>query len=182
MLGSERRLVTNRKQDVAVYLLPSGRHFQVEAEMQDEVHHMRIRMTVNHPSLKIKEVELEMPGVPDPLCTEARELAESLLGQNAVSGIQLSREGRNGTCLLLKDLFRTVLTMLIQAQYHVSRAELTGMFPGITEEQLFKIWTFARPDLKNSCLRYADDSPFMQRVEEAQWPRGVEKLLQKGAA
>ena len=43
MLGSERRLVTNRKQDVAVYLLPSGRHFQVEAEMQDEVHHMRIR-------------------------------------------------------------------------------------------------------------------------------------------
>ena len=174
----ERRLLTNRKQDITVYLLPDGKHFQVEAEMQDEIHHMRIRMTVgNHPYLKIKAVEFEMPGVPDPLCTEACRLAEVLVGQNAMSGLKYgSKDDKNKTCLLLKSLFRAACTVLLQGVSYVSEEELTETFPGITEEQRFKIYTSFRPDMKNSCLRYADDSPFMHRVKEAAWVEGFQGM------
>lgn len=179
MPEAERRLLTNRKQDIAVYRLPDGKHFQVEAEMQDEIHHMRIRMTVgNHPYLTIKAVEFEMPGVPDPICIEACKLADILVGQNAMSGLKYgSKDDKNKTCLLLKNLFRAACTVLLQGVSYVSEEELLAMFPGITEEQRFKIYTLVRPDMKNSCLRYADDSPFMQRVKEAQWVEGVEKVL-----
>jgi hypothetical protein len=44
------RLVCGRKKDVKVFLLPSGRQFRILAEMQDDVHHMRIEMLVNNPS------------------------------------------------------------------------------------------------------------------------------------
>ena len=178
MPETERRLLINRKQDISVYMLPDGKHFQVEAEMQDEVHEMRIRMTLAYPSMKIKEVRFEMPGVPDPLCTEALRLADTLIGQHAVPGLRWGGENKNGNCLLLKDLFRTACTMMSYAQSCVSRVELNALFPGITEEQLFKIWTFMRPDMKNTCLRYADDSAFMQRVQETPWPKGAKKLLE----
>lgn len=179
MPKAERKLLTNRKQDISVYLLPDGKQFQVEAKMQDEIHHMLVRMTVdNHPLLKIRQIEFEMPGVPDPICTEAVKLADALVGQNAMSGLNYgSKDEKNKTCFLLKNLFRTACTVLLLGVSYVSEEELNAMFPGITEEQRFKIYTLIRPDMKNSCLRYADDSPFMQRVNEATWVEGVDKLL-----
>ena len=178
MAETERQLLINRKQDISVYRMPDGKHLQVEAEMQDEVHDMRIQMTLSYQALKIKEVRFEMPGVPDRLCTEARQLADTLVGQHAVPGLRWGGENKSGNCLLLKDLFRAACTMMSYAQSCVSRVELNALFPGITEEQLFKIWTFMRPDMKNTCLRYAENSAFMQRVQGAFWPEGAKKLLE----
>ncbi len=178
MPETERRLLANRKQDISFYMLPDGKHCQVEADMKDAVHEMRIQMTLTYPLLKIKDIRFDMPGVPDPLCTEALQLADTLVGQQAVPGLRWGGEGKNGNCLLLKELFRATGTMMSYALSCVSREELDALFPGITEEQLFKIWTFMRPDMKNSCLRYADDSAFMQRVQETPWPKGAKKLLE----
>lgn len=175
----ERRLISGRKQNIEVFLLPSGRHFEVEAEIQDEIHHLRIRMMVNHPSMKIKKIAFEMPRTPDPVCIEAKQLAESLVGERAFAGLKWGKDENacNRGCLLLKDLFRAAATVLAAAQSNLSREELNGMFPGLTEDQLHKIWMHARPDLKDSCILYAEDSPFMQRLSEAEWPKGIEQLF-----
>jgi hypothetical protein len=174
---NQERLLLNRKKNVDVYLLPSGRQFRAVAEMQDGVHHMRINMVVNQPSLRIKEIECEMLGVPDSICRDAQTCLEPLIGKRVVPGImrgmdQVVRKG----CTHLINLFHEACYNLTQAQGVYGKEDLSIYFPGITEEQIFKIFFWFRPEIKNSCVRYSKGSPFMQKVEQVELPEKAEKL------
>jgi hypothetical protein len=188
---NKERLLLNRKKNVDVYLLPSGRQFRAVAEMKDGVHHMRINMVVNQPSLRIKEIECEMLGVPDSICRDARTCLEPLIGKRVVPGIlrgmdQMVRKG----CTHLINLFHEACYNLTQAQgvygkedlavyfpgITDGKEDLAVYFPGITEEQIFKIFFWFRPEIMNSCVRYSKDSPFMQKVEQVEVTEKAEKL------
>ena len=171
------RFLCNRRKGSDVFLLPSKRHFLIEAELEDDAHHMRLRMVVDNLSVKIQEIECEMIKIPDPVCEKAKKLLEGLVGKRVNPGLMkefngCSKEG----CYHLKDLFQEACNAFIQGQYTFAKEDLSARFPGITEEQLFKIIFWFRPEIKNSCLRYADGAPFIQKVNETELPEGTEKL------
>ncbi|UCF91641.1 MAG: DUF2889 domain-containing protein [Desulfobacterales bacterium] len=174
---SEERLICNRKKNVDVFLLPSGKQFRAVAEMQDGVHHMRISMIVNQPSLRITAIECEMPGVPDPVCSKARNCLQAMIGKRVLPG--LARELKNEahqSCTHLLNLFHEACYNLTLAQSIFGKEELNTLFPNITEEQVFNIFLWFRPELEGSCVRYAANSPFMQKVSAVPMPPGAEKL------
>ena len=138
---NEERRLYNRKKNTDVYLLPSGKQFRAVVEMQDGFHHMRLDMIVNQPSLKIKEINCEMPGVPDAICRKAQGCLAPLIGKQVAPGImhgmdQVTRQG----CTHLINLFHEACYNLTQAQSVTGREELQAVFPGIVEEQLYKIF------------------------------------------
>jgi len=171
------RLVCSRRKDVKVFLLPSGRQFRVLAEMQDDIHHMRIEMLVNHFSLRIKEISCGMPGVPDPYCRKAVNYLKSLIDRQVEPGLTrgLQESAENG-CTHLLNLFREACDNLLVSQSVLARAHYTEMFPGISEEQLHHIFLWFMPQLENSCIRYAENSPFIAKVRNVELPAGAEKF------
>ena len=175
--SNQEKLLCTRKKSVDVFLLSSGRQFRAIAEMADGVHHMRINLLVNQPSLKIKEISCEMLSVPDSECREAKNCLEPLLGKKVAPG--LTRELNNGTptgCTHMINLFHEACYNLTLAQGIHGKTDLEKSFPGITEVQIYKIFLWFRPELKNSCVRYVDASPFMEKVENTQLPESAEKL------
>ncbi|MGA2400789.1 MAG: DUF2889 domain-containing protein [Syntrophobacteraceae bacterium] len=172
------RLLCERRKSVKVFLLSSGRQFRVVAEMEDEIHHMRLNMLVNHPSMRIKEIHCEMPGVPDAICRQAATFFDPLIGLCIRPRLmdELKASLQSG-CTHLANLFHEACYNLTFSQAVRGREEITAMFPGITEEQLFSIFLWFRPELNNSCVRYADSSPFMEGVRNAKMPAEAEKFL-----
>ena len=63
------------------------------------------------------------------------------------------------------------------AQSQLGKDQLAGMFPNITEEQIYNIFMHFKPELANSCVRYASGSRFMSILEDTPMPEGAEKLL-----
>ena len=135
------RLLCNRKKDVDIYLLPGARQYSVKAVMQDGLHHMQINMVVNEPSLKIEEVSCEMHSVPDPVCLNAKNFFESMVGKRIAPGItrELNHSAREG-CRHLINLFHEACYNITLAQATYGKEALGISFPGITEEQLYKIF------------------------------------------
>ena len=170
--------IYSRKKNIDIYLLPSGTQFRVVAEVQDHVHHMHLTMLVDHPSLKIRDIQCEMPGVPDELCREASISLQSMVGKRAIPGLLQELDGdwvRTG-CSHLKNLFYEACYNVAQAQRVQGGNELARLFPGIREEQMYKIFFWFRPEIANSCIRYADNAPFMQKIKTTELPEGAEKL------
>lgn len=171
------RLLYNRKKNIDIFLTADERRFRVVAEMQDDVHHMRIHMTVNQPSLRIKEIECDMPGVPDTICLQAKDCLKPLIGKVVAHGLTrgMSNLTHSG-CTHLVNLFHEACYNLLQAQAVHGQAQLEAAFPGIVEEQIYKIWFWFKPEILNSCIRYTDNSPFMERVKTMELPEGAERL------
>ena len=173
----ERRLLCTRKKHVDVYFMPGGRQYGVEAEMNDGVHHMKIEMVVNEPSLKIKEISCDMLSVPDEICRSAKHCLDSMVEKRITHGLtrgmsQLAYKG----CTHLMNLFHAACYNIVLAQATQRKEALSQSFPGITEEQLYKIFLWFKPDLTNSCVRYEENSSLMQRIEKTEVPEGAEKL------
>src|SRR5208337_5689092 len=172
------RLLCERRKSVKVLLLPSGRQFRAIAEMEDEVHHLRLNIVVNRPSLKIEEIHCEMPGVPDAICRQAARFFDPLIGCCVRPGLmnELKASPQSG-CTHLLNLFHEACYNLTFARGVRGREQIRAMFPDIiTEEQLFSMFLWFRPELHNSCVRYADGSPFMESVRNAKMPARAEKI------
>jgi hypothetical protein len=77
-------------------------YHSVSGEMREPhtVHHMIIRMLIEGLTFTIKEIEVEMPGVPQETCQETAHFLDRLLGMNIAAGFTLkAREivgGRQG--------------------------------------------------------------------------------------
>jgi len=180
----DRRILYRKKKDINIFLLPSGKHFQVEAEMDDGVHRLKLNMVVRNPSLRIDEIRCEMPGVPDTICREAVNCLDSLLGRRVEHGLVQELNGDwvlNG-CTHLKNLFFEACYSLPQAQLAMAEQDLSARFPGLSEAQLYKIIFWFRPEFQNSCIRYTEKAPFMQEVVRSSVPEGAEKLQAVAAA
>ncbi len=146
--------------------------------MEDIAHHLRLHMLVNQPSLKIMEIKCEMVRIPDPICQEADRSLDLLIGERIVPGLmrRLDKEWAANGCTHLRDLFHDACYDLTQAQSVIGKEDLTKMFPGLTEAQMFHIFFWFRPDIKDSCIRYSENAPFMKEINNTDLPPGAEKL------
>jgi hypothetical protein len=79
-------------------------------------------------------------------------------------------------CTHLVNLFHEACYNIALAQATHGKEALNQSFPGIKDEQLYKIFLWFKPDLKNSCVRYEENSELMQRIETATVPEGAESL------
>ncbi|WP_373498016.1 DUF2889 domain-containing protein [Desulfococcus sp.] len=166
----ERRLCTRRK-NVDVFLMPLSRQLRVVAEMEDGVHHMRIDMIVMQPSLRITAITSEMLSIPDQVCRQALDCFDHLIGQRVAPGLtRLIRQKAPAGCAHLTNLFHDACYNLTMAQGVITEEKLIALYPGISEAQIYHIFMMFRPDLRNSCIRYADSSPFMEIVDSASLP------------
>lgn len=174
----DRRILYRKKKDLTISLLPSGKHFQVEAEMDDGVHRLKLSMVVKNPSLRIEEIRCEMPGIPDPICQEAGNCLDVLLDRRVEHGLvqELNGDWALGGCTHLKNLFFEACYSLPQAQLAMAEQDLSARFEGLSEAQLYKIIFWFRPEFQNSCIRYTEKAPFMQEVVHSSVPEGAEKL------
>lgn len=172
-------LLCTRHKSVNVFSLPTGKQLHVVAEMQDSIHHLRIDMVVNHPSLRIKAISCDMQSIPDTLCSQAHNCFNELIGRKVAPGlISEFRKKITDTdgCTHLTNLFHDACYNLFMAQGVMGKKELKNMFPELTEAQIFKLYLLFRPELCNSCVRYADKSPFMNYVKNTLLPDEVQKI------
>ncbi len=175
--NGERRL-SRRKKHVDVFLISCGRQFRIVAEMQDSVHHMRINMVVDQPALIIRSLDCEMLSVPDVLCQDALSFFDELVGKRIAGGIMRDLKlSQQKSCTHLMELFRDACYNIPFAQSQLGEEQLSALFPKISEEQLYNFFLYFKPDLENSCVRYASDSPFMSKLNKVPMPDGAGKLL-----
>jgi hypothetical protein len=174
--GKERLLCTRGK-NIDVFLMPSGKQFRVIAQMADGTHDMRINMVVNQTSLRIKTIDCEMRKVPDALCRSARAFFDTFIGRRIAPGLlpELKQVAHKG-CTHLINLFHDACYTLKLAQGELGREQLNTMFPGLTETQLYKFFLWFQPEMRNSCVRYAADSPYMEVIAKVEMPKGATKL------
>jgi hypothetical protein len=170
-IGQE-RLLCSRKKNVDVFLLPSGNQYRVIAHMEDGTHEMRLIMVVNRPWLRIKTIDCEMRKVPDTLCRSARKLFDSFIGQRIAAGF-LSKLKHMAHLI---NLFHDACSTLKLAQGEMGKEELNARFPGLTEDQLYKFFLWFEPEIRNSCVRYVDDSPYMEMLSKVEMPKGAAEL------
>jgi len=171
------RLLCERRKTVRIFIPPSGRHFRVVAEMDDEIHHITMSILLDQVTLKIMEINCEMPGVPDEVCRQAATIFDPLVGEHLRPGLikKLKASPQNG-CLHLADLFRDACYNAAFAQWIRGREKINAMFPDASEEQFFEISSWFHPELHNSCIRYSGNSPFMERVRNVKLPARAEKI------
>ena len=175
--NGERRL-SRRKKNVDVFRISCDRQFRIVAEMQDSVHHMRINMVVDQPALIIRSLDCEMLSVPDVLCQDALSFFDELVGKRIAGGIMRDLKlSQQKSCTHLMELFRDACYNIPLAQSQLGEEQLSAMFPKISEEQLYNFFLYFKPDLANSCVRYASDSPFMSKLNKVAMPDGAGKLL-----
>jgi hypothetical protein len=62
------------------------------------------------------------------------------------------------------------------AQSELGRQELNTMFPELSEAQLYNFFLWFRPEMRNSCVRYAEDSRFMDMLAQVKMPEGADML------
>jgi|GEM_PF-833009 len=171
----ERRLCTRRKH-VDIFLMPLSRELRVVAEMQDSVHHMRIDMTVRQASMRITAITCDMSSIPDQICRQASNCLDHLIGQHVAPGLsRLIRQKAPVACTHLVNLFHDACYNLTMAQGVATEERLKALYPDISEAQIYNIFMMFRPELRNSCIRYADSSPFMEIVDRASLPENFPK-------
>ena len=175
------RLLCSRRKNVDIFLLPLTRQLHVAAEMEDSVHHMRIDMIVKQTSLRITAITCDMTSVPDPICRQARNCFNDLIGQCCITpGLTRGiRQKAPAGCTHLANLFHDACYNIIMAQGVVTKETLNTHYPDISEAQVYNIFMMFRPELRNSCIRYADKSPFMKIVNSASLPEGFRKSLKQ---
>jgi hypothetical protein len=176
--SGQERLLCSRKKNVEIFLLPSGRQFRVISHMEDGTHEMRLNMVVNQPSLRIKTIDCEMRKVPDALCRSARAFFDTFIGRRVAPGLlsDLKQAAHEG-CTHLINLFHDACYTLKLAQAQLGREHLNAMFPDLNENQLYKFFLWFQPEMRNSCVRYAKDSPYMDMLAKVEMPKGAAELL-----
>lgn len=175
--GNVEKLLCSRHKRVAVFLRPTVKQLHVVAEMRDSVHHLRIDMVVHQRSLRISSIQCDMQSIPDKVCRQSHDFFNDLIGRRVKPGLmgELRHKAAMG-CTHLTDLFHDACYNLTMAQSVVGKEELAAMFPDLTKEQMYKIFLLFRPELGNSCVRYAEASPFMEKVSNARLPEEARKL------
>ncbi|MBW1984569.1 MAG: DUF2889 domain-containing protein [Deltaproteobacteria bacterium] len=105
--------------------LKSGYSPTGEERSPQIVHHMKIRMWLDGQPLSIKEIEVEMPGIPNKECAETRKSLDRIKGMSIVTGFTMRVKdilgGING-CAHLTALLISMAPVAIQGYWaHYSR-------------------------------------------------------------
>jgi len=167
--------VHTRKIDMATYEY-DNKSIVVEGTLHDErlvdvfrptgeqvkagpIHHMVIRMQVGGPQLIIEDIDVEIETAPNELCQEALDSLRPVIGLPIVSGFT-SR---------IKELVGGVrgcahLVALLSA---MAPAAVQGAWTAMSRKPVDpKYLPTAIERIKNTCMLWRTDGPFMRQYEE----------------
>ncbi|MCP3924952.1 MAG: DUF2889 domain-containing protein [Desulfobacterales bacterium] len=115
------------------------------------VHHMFINLRVIQQGFEIKEIEVEMPGIPRNGCIEAQDSLDWLIGERITAGFTSkvkSKVGKGEGCNHLSALLLAMAPMILQGFYtQLSRVKRDN------KDMAFLVSSF----LKNTCLVWKED-------------------------
>nr|HID59085.1 DUF2889 domain-containing protein [Desulfobacterales bacterium] len=171
------KLLYRKKKDIEVHITPEKR-FVVKVGHSDEKHRLELVVTFSHPHLSVEDIQCKMERYPHKECITAVSSLRAMVGKRVGPGLmnELRELVGNRGCTHLNNLFQEACYSLVQGQAVFGESELRRLFPGISEEQIFKIFIRFKPDLIDSCVRYADGNDYMKRLENTPLPPGAELL------
>jgi hypothetical protein len=170
--------ICSRHKQTDIFFLPSEKQLRVVAEMKDSIHHLCIDMVVDHPSFRIRSINCDMISVPDLSCRQAHKCFAELIGKRVLPGLFAKNKQDTAVgCTHLTNLFHDACYNLTIAQGHIMKEQLEEFFPEITETQILKFFMLFRPELKNSCVRYADHSPVMDAIRNSPLPQNADQFV-----
>lgn len=162
--------------------LPDDATIELRGELGDErpqgigaqsgravtIHGIRVMMRVSLPELKVSEVEVEMPTVPQPECRQVREGANKLVGETIASGFSKKVHEalpRTETCPHIVNMILQMAPVAVQGSYvhffdQASQALKAGDLDPDTLTEL------TREQWKNSCYVASENGPGMQMMDE----------------
>ncbi len=125
------------------------------------VHHMKITLLVDTGSLVIKEVEVDMPKVPDDECSGVGKTVYQIKGLTIGRGFTLKiknmLDGTKG-CTHLTTLILMMAPAVLQGNFARKARE---PFPEGTNADRIKA------AIGDACMVLRKDGPFMEKVEQA---------------
>ncbi len=150
----EGHLVESRLKD---YYLFTG-----EKKEAGVLHHMIVRLLIEGPKLIIREVEVEMPGVPREGCSELSGSLADIVGLSISSGFTgkvKSIAGGVKGCFHLMSLLLAMAPAAVQGywSFKASRPMSPNPVPASEQIKLFPV---------NSCRVWREDGPLMRRIRE----------------
>ena len=123
------------------------------------IHHMRIRMQVGTPQLTIQDIDVEIETAPSELCQEALGSLRPVIGLPIVSGFTARIKelvgGARG-CAHLVALLSAMAPAAVQGAWNAMSREPVDP----------KYLPTAIERIKNTCMLWRTDGPFMKKYEE----------------
>lgn len=132
-----------------------------EKKPANVLHHMVLRMLLEGPTLIIREVEVEMPGVPRDACLEMRESLAPIVGLSITSGftgtVRRLVGGVKG-CFHLTSLLLAMAPAAVQG-YWSNRASKPTFGESKSPERLKQLPL-------NTCYVWREDGPLVEKIKK----------------
>lgn len=151
----EGSLVDNRLVDY--YYLSTG-----EKKKPGVIHHMIIRLLVGGPALTIREVEVEMPGIPREECRETENTLAPVAGMMIAGGFTAkvkSLVGGKKGCAHLVNLLLAMAPAAVQGFWVLKVRKPVSVDAFRNEEKLAQY-------LVNTCRVWREDGPLLEKLKK----------------
>jgi len=125
------------------------------------VHDMVIRLKITGPRLKIEDVDVEMPTVPNVDCDQTRRSLEPVIGMEIVSGFTLRVKALVGGakgCAHLVALLTAMASAAVQGAWSAATRKPVDN-PDIKHHTLDRI--------KDTCYVWRSEGPALKKYEES---------------
>ena len=133
-------------------------NFNKEKQLPGTVHHMIIRLLIQFPGFMIKDVEVEMPGIPRKECVETVKTLDIIKGMNISQGFTLKIKdilGGNKSCVHLTTLLLAMAPAAIQGFWvHLAEKPLK---PGSSLKSM-------APYIIDTCMIWRSDGPLAAKM------------------
>lgn len=130
-----------------------------EKALAGPIHHMRIRMQVDGPQLAIADIDVEMETAPNALCQEALDSLRPVIGLPIVAGFTARVKqlvgGAKG-CAHLVALLNAMAPAAVQGAWNAMARKPVDP----------KHLPTAIERIKNTCMLWRTDGPFMREYEK----------------
>lgn len=151
----EKNMVVEGKleEDILIPVYISGKKRQPHT-----VHHMVIRMFIECPSLTIKNITVEMPGIPYDECMETADSLDRIKGLKIAPGFTskvIKILGENKRCLHLKTLLLAIAPTVLQGYwtFNVRKPSSGVVAPDVLDNYLI-----------DTCWVWRKDGPRSRRL------------------
>lgn len=139
-----------------------------QSKRPEKIHGIRATLRISIPDLKLEDIEIEMPTVPQPECRDIKDGAKKLVGEKIASGFTRKVHQalpRTRTCPHIVTLILQMAPVAVQASYvHFFDRASQAMKAGELDPD--KLTELTREQWKNSCYVASENGPGLRKMEE----------------
>jgi hypothetical protein len=180
---SQEELTFTRNKSVTVR--PANGGITVFARMSDSVHEMEVELDVSVPDMVITDIRARMIRVPHEECRRAQATVKGAVGLEIKKGLSLLMEetvGGKAGCTHMTNLVMEACYNAIPGQYIVIRRIVGDILDEMTPAERAKWFIAMRPQMIDSCVAYATDSPLIVEARRTPESGRVKELMERLSA